>query len=228
MHFINSIIVILLVSVCLVSAQTKPDERTIAGLVVDKDGLPIAGVNFYVKNGDAKWTFPADIDGKFTLKLPVGSHEITVIKSNGRDFRLYLTVPESGPVPSNLNIVLDPNSSCCVSDAGLPYPKPTSLPKPPYPPAARAVRATGEVEVEVKLNADGSVETATALGGHPLLRRAAEAAGKRARFEPVASGNSNNVILVYVFLNDSRSVSTPRHKNGYRIDVISDYVVISN
>lgn len=212
--------------VCVISAQTKPDERTIAGSVVDKEGLPIAGASFYVKDGDTKWTFPADVDGKFNLKLPVGNHEVTVLKSNGRNFRLYLTIPESGPFPSGVNIVLDPSASCCVNDEGLPYPKPTALPKPPYPPAARAVRATGEVEVEVKLNIDGSVETATALGGHPLLRKAAENAAKRARFT-LMSGNADRVVLVYVFLLDSKP-DISRHRNAYRIDVESVVEIISN
>ncbi len=186
----------------------------------------MAGANFYVKNGDAKWTFPADVDGKFNLKLPVGNHEVTVLKSNARNFRLYLTIPESGPLPSSLNLVLDPGASCCVSDAEVPYPKPTALPKPPYPPTARAVRATGEVEVELKLNTDGSVMTATAVSGHPLLRRAAENAAKQARFNTSYLGYSENVILVYVFLTDSRSVSTPRHGNAYRIDVMAGDVEI--
>ncbi|HWS54299.1 MAG TPA: TonB family protein [Pyrinomonadaceae bacterium] len=55
---------------------------------------------------------------------------------------------------------------------------------PAYPPIARAARAVGEVVVEVEINADGSVASAKGVGGHPLLRRAAESAASRWRFRP--------------------------------------------
>ncbi|MEQ1762701.1 MAG: TonB family protein [Pyrinomonadaceae bacterium] len=65
----------------------------------------------------------------------------------------------------------------------------TSLPKPVYPSAAKAVRASGKVMVQVTVNTDGLVESAVAVSGHPLLRKAAEAAARRATFDPkVLSG----------------------------------------
>jgi protein TonB len=62
--------------------------------------------------------------------------------------------------------------------------KATSLPKPPYPPAARAVRASGAVTVQVLIDESGSVVSATAVSGHPLLRAAAVQAARSARFSP--------------------------------------------
>lgn len=62
--------------------------------------------------------------------------------------------------------------------------KATSLPKPTYPPAARAVKASGTVEVKVTVDEKGKVTEATAVSGHPLLRAAAEAAARNARFPP--------------------------------------------
>jgi protein TonB len=62
--------------------------------------------------------------------------------------------------------------------------KATSLPKPPYPPAARAVRASGAVTVQVLIDESGSVVSATAVSGHPLLRAAAVQAARGARFSP--------------------------------------------
>ncbi len=44
-----------------------------------------------------------------------------------------------------------------------------SLAKPPYPPAAKAVRASGAVSVQVLISEDGSVYSAAAVSGHPLL-----------------------------------------------------------
>ena len=59
-----------------------------------------------------------------------------------------------------------------------------SLPKPPYPPAARAVRASGAVNIQVLIEEDGNVFTAAAVSGHPLLRAAARNAACSAVFSP--------------------------------------------
>jgi beta-N-acetylhexosaminidase len=81
------------------------------------------------------------------------------------------------------------------------YPKAISLPRPPYPPAARAVGAKGDVVVEVKIDANGQVTSSQALSGHPLLRKAAEVIAKDARFEVNAEKQPPYVILIYRFLN---------------------------
>lgn len=62
--------------------------------------------------------------------------------------------------------------------------KATSLPKPAYPPVARAAKASGTVVVKVVVNEKGDVVTASAVSGHPLLRAAAEAAARQAKFTP--------------------------------------------
>jgi TonB family protein len=62
--------------------------------------------------------------------------------------------------------------------------KASSLPKPPYPAAARAVNAKGEVSVQVTIDESGSVISAKAVSGHPLLRRESERAAMNARFSP--------------------------------------------
>lgn len=63
------------------------------------------------------------------------------------------------------------------------------LPAPPYPPAARAVRASGTVIVEVLIDENGRVVSANATKGHPLLQAAAEQAARSAKFEPTRLGN---------------------------------------
>jgi periplasmic protein TonB len=81
--------------------------------------------------------------------------------------------------------------------------KATSLPKPPYPPAARAVRASGAVSVQVLISETGSVVSATAVSGHPLLRPAAVAAARGARFSPtLLSGQPVKVsgVITYNFV----------------------------
>jgi TonB family protein len=56
------------------------------------------------------------------------------------------------------------------------------LVKPEYPKAARAVGATGKVEVQVTINELGYVISAQAVSGHPLLRSAAVKAAKESKF----------------------------------------------
>lgn len=62
--------------------------------------------------------------------------------------------------------------------------KATSLPKPEYPAAARAVRASGAVNVQVTIDEQGNIISARAVSGHPLLRQAAEEAARNAKFAP--------------------------------------------
>jgi TonB family protein len=80
--------------------------------------------------------------------------------------------------------------------------KATNLVKPPYPPAARAVRASGAVNVQVTVDEKGNVTTANAVSGHPLLRAAAVAAARQSKFSPTLfGGNPVKVtgVLVYNF-----------------------------
>jgi len=81
--------------------------------------------------------------------------------------------------------------------------KATNLVKPSYPPAARAVRASGAVNVQVTISETGSVISASAVSGHPLLRGAAEAAARASRFSPTTlSGQPVKVtgVIVYNFV----------------------------
>jgi periplasmic protein TonB len=81
--------------------------------------------------------------------------------------------------------------------------KAISLPKPPYPQAARAVRAAGAVTVQVLIDETGDVVSASAVSGHPLLRPAAVAAARQARFSPTQlSGQPVKVsgVITYNFV----------------------------
>lgn len=81
--------------------------------------------------------------------------------------------------------------------------KATSLPKPPYPAAARAVRASGAVSVQVLIDESGNVVSASAVSGHPLLRAAAVQAARGARFSPtMLSGQPVKVsgVITYNFV----------------------------
>jgi TonB family protein len=62
--------------------------------------------------------------------------------------------------------------------------KAISKPQPPYPALAKAARASGLVTVKVTVDETGGVVSAAAVTGHPLLRAAAVAAAKQAKFTP--------------------------------------------
>ncbi|QYU68281.1 TonB family protein [Leptolyngbya sp. 15MV] len=62
--------------------------------------------------------------------------------------------------------------------------KALSLPQPVYPPAARALKADGAVIVQVVVDENGEIISASAVSGHPLLRISSEKAARLARFSP--------------------------------------------
>lgn len=68
--------------------------------------------------------------------------------------------------------------------AGVLNGKAISLPKPPYPPVAKAAKASGTVIVQVTVDEKGNVTSAHAVSGHPLLRASAQAAAYNAKFSP--------------------------------------------
>ncbi|MBS1794792.1 MAG: TonB family protein [Acidobacteria bacterium] len=80
--------------------------------------------------------------------------------------------------------------------------KATNLVKPPYPAAAKAVRAEGTVNVQVTIDEEGNVVSATAVSGHPLLRANAVQAARQSKFSPTTlEGKPVKVtgVIVYNF-----------------------------
>ena len=81
--------------------------------------------------------------------------------------------------------------------------KAISLPKPAYPPIAKAAHASGTVTVQVTIDENGNVISAHAVSGHPLLQAVAVAAAKGARFSPTKlSGQPVKVtgVITYNFV----------------------------
>jgi periplasmic protein TonB len=105
--------------------------------------------------------------------------------------------PTPKPTPTPAPKITGPISGGVVNG------KATSLPKPPYPAAAKAVRAAGTVSVQVLIDEDGNVVSASATSGHPLLKAAAVQAARSARFSPtLLSGQKVKVsgIITYNFV----------------------------
>lgn len=81
--------------------------------------------------------------------------------------------------------------------------KAVSLPKPEYPAAALAVKASGAVNVQVMIDETGNVISAAAVSGHPLLQQTAVKAARQARFRPtLLSGQPVKItgVIVYNFV----------------------------
>ncbi|HEX8474797.1 MAG TPA: TonB family protein [Pyrinomonadaceae bacterium] len=81
--------------------------------------------------------------------------------------------------------------------------KAISKPQPAYPAIAKAARASGTVTVQIVVDESGSVISAKAVGGHPLLQQAAVGAARQARFSPtLLSGQPVKVsgVITYNFV----------------------------
>ena len=94
-------------------------------------------------------------------------------------------------------------STSNITSGGVLNGKATLLVQPTYPPVASAVRASGEVVVQVLIDENGTVISAQAVSGHPLLKAASEAAARASKFSPTTlSGQPVKVrgSIVYNFV----------------------------
>ena len=139
---------------------------------------------------------PKEISAKASDVPPVRRGVTTVIGSTDSSAQNALPAgPGSGNVvsaPAKVQIADEPPPP----EAPKPTPprapisggvlngKAISLPKPAYPPIARAAHASGTVVVQVLIDENGSVVSAHAVSGHPLLQGAAVGAARQARFSP--------------------------------------------
>ncbi|MET0645114.1 MAG: TonB family protein [Pyrinomonadaceae bacterium] len=81
--------------------------------------------------------------------------------------------------------------------------KAVSKPQPAYPPIAKAAGASGVVTVQILVDEEGNVISASAVSGHPLLQQAAVAAARQAKFSPTQlSGQPVQVsgVITYNFV----------------------------
>lgn len=79
--------------------------------------------------------------------------------------------------------------------------KANALPKPTYPSAARAVRASGMVSVLVLIGEDGNILSANPTKGHPLLRNASRIAACGSKFSPTLLSGQPVKVSGYITYN---------------------------
>jgi TonB family protein len=100
--------------------------------------------------------------------------------------------PKPKPTPTNT-----------IVSGGVLNGKAISKPQPVYPPNPLSARISGTVVVQVLVDEEGRVISASVVSGHPLLRQAAVAAARAARFSPtLLSGRPVKVsgVLTYNFV----------------------------
>lgn len=132
-----------------------------------------------------------------TPEQPAGTPKPTPsVKGGGPTDISAPSTPEPKPTPT-------PARPSGPISGGVLNGKATSLPKPAYPPIARAAHASGTVSVQVIIDESGKVISAKAVSGHPLLQQAAVQAAYQARFSPtMLSGQPVKVtgVITYNFV----------------------------
>jgi TonB family protein len=86
-------------------------------------------------------------------------------------------------------------------DGGILNGKALDLPKPDYPPAAKAIRATGTVVVKIWIDEQGNVSKSEAVCGHPLLQSGSRESARKAKFSPPTRNGQPLAIKGYIFYN---------------------------
>jgi len=172
---------------------TFESPKEVPKITVERQTIPARDPNKYTVKGDINYSAanapPPDYKGPVNVG---GTGSDSGATGGGGDADVGAAPPPPPPkkVPKQIS-------------GGVLNGKATSLPKPPYPPAARAVRASGAVSVQVLIDESGNVVSASAVSGHPLLRAAAVQAARGARFSPTQlSGQPVKVsgVITYNFV----------------------------
>lgn len=181
----------------IIATMTETPPKVPDKVSTAKNTVPPRDPNKYTIQGDRNFSAanapPPNYEGRVNT---TGTGSDSALRGGGgndetgRDAAPPPPPPSKPPVPKQIS-------------GGVLNGKATSLPKPPYPPAARAVRAGGSVSVQVLISESGSVISANAVSGHPLLRSAAVQAARGARFSPtMLSGQPVKVsgVITYNFV----------------------------
>jgi len=138
---------------------------------------------------------PKEVSAKASAIPPVRQGVTTVIGSSDSNAAAPMPAgPGAGTVvgaPTKVQIADEPpppeakpTPRAAPISGGVLNGKAISLPKPAYPPIARAAHASGTVVVQVLIDENGNVVSAHAVSGHPLLQGAAVGAARSAKFSP--------------------------------------------
>ncbi|HEY9282763.1 MAG TPA: TonB family protein [Pyrinomonadaceae bacterium] len=117
-------------------------------------------------------------DGNGSGQLARGRTPAPVRVESGED--IPPPTPAPAPTPTPQRLIRAPSS---VINS-----KVITKPVPPYPAIAKVTKTQGPVNVEILIDESGRVVSARAVNGPAMLRPAAEAAARQARFTPTILG----------------------------------------
>jgi len=120
-------------------------------------------------------TMVGNADSNAAAPMPAGPGAGTVVSAPAK-----VQIADEPPPPD----APKPTPPRAPISGGVLNGKAISLPKPAYPPIAKAAHASGTVVVQVLIDENGNVVSAHAVSGHPLLQGAAVGAARQARFSP--------------------------------------------
>ncbi len=197
------------------SIQTNFDFAGVMRNTRTKAVIPGLHLRF---RGPAKEETLTNANGEFKVLLARGDYELTVDEIPAEQFRAFIKIGEH-PSPDFVEFSVDIDSVSSVRSAN--YPDVTAFELPKFPPAAHAVRAHGSVQVSVTIDNSGSVTSAKALTGHPLLIVPSIEAAKKFAFQPSDSIVERLAIITFVFLPFEENNGQIRYSNQYRVNVIA-------
>jgi periplasmic protein TonB len=153
------------------SVSTQPAAMTDAGVARDRE-VKAAGPA-PAKNEPAKVAEP----------IYVRSAPPTVQKETPKP--QPAAEPEvKGPAENTVAKLETPETDAGPLNVGQLLPYATNRPQPVYPSAARTIRATGVVKVEVTIDENGDVTDIQKASGHAMLQSAAKEAVRKWKFKP--------------------------------------------
>jgi TonB family protein len=164
-------------------------------VAASRDGVPFdsdARIVFeeYVGSGNRYTVIRSTPTGQQQENPPEAAQNSPATKSTGdRNYQVGPPPDFSGPVStsatgSNTRFAATRTVSERPLSGGVLNGKAKTLVTPPYPAAAKAVRASGSVTVQVLIDESGRVVIAEPIAGHPLLRSAARVAACASEFSP--------------------------------------------
>ena len=112
-------------------------------------------------------------------------------------------VPRSSMPGTNTNSAASVPRPPSIVSGGVLNGKAIRLVQPSYPAIARAAHVSGRVTVQVLVDENGNVVSASAVSGHPLLQGSAVAAARASKFSPtMLSGQPVKVsgVIIYNFV----------------------------
>jgi TonB family protein len=172
----------LVASVWPFSSRPRSKWQPLAGLLIVEVALVGAVVAFQVRSSWLRHVATG------TIELTSGQP----VTGSKQDVEVIEAVPEEAPgqPPPSLSEPRKENGSpAFIRKSGdLLQGSAIRRVEPAYPPVAKAAHVGGAVTVEVTVDEDGSVMSATALSGHPLLKGAAVQAARGWKFSPTKVG----------------------------------------